>query len=245
MPTSSLNQAAGRPARITAPLTRSLILITVSTLLHACGNDRTTSPPGQGGGNKPPDATGNYAPSISGTPPAVATVNTPYEFQPKAYDPNGDVLVFQVSRLPLWAKFDPATGEISGVPPKGAIGTFTDIKVTVTDGAAKSALPAFSITVTDPNAPTPSPTPGTGIAKLSWSAPTQNDDGSALTNLTGYRIYYGTSPGDLGQRLEIENPGATMAEVPGLATGTWYFAMTSVNAAGVESARTHAISMSL
>lgn len=243
LPTSSLHQAAGHRARFAAPLTRSLLIVAVSMLLHACGDDRTLYPPGQGGTSKPPDTTGNYAPSISGKPQLIATANVPYDFRPEAYDPNGDVLVFQVSRLPPWARFDPATGEISGVPPQGATGTFTDIRVTVTDGAAKSALPAFSITVTDPNATTP--VTGTGIAKLSWTMPTQNDDGSPLTNLAGYRIYYGTATGNLSQRLDIGSASTTTAEVPGLAAGTWYFMMTSVSEAGVESVRTGAVSIVL
>lgn len=32
-----------------------------------------------------------------------------------------------------------------------------------------------------------------GSATLSWTPPTKNTDGSRLTDLAGYKIYYGTS----------------------------------------------------
>jgi hypothetical protein len=32
-----------------------------------------------------------------------------------------------------------------------------------------------------------------GRATLSWTAPTENTDGTTLANLAGYRIRYGTS----------------------------------------------------
>ena len=36
-----------------------------------------------------------------------------------------------------------------------------------------------------------------GSATLSWMPPTENADGSALTDLAGYRIYYGRNPNTL------------------------------------------------
>lgn len=47
--------------------------------------------------------------------------------------------------------------------------------------------------------PSPPPTPTTGTLELTWAAPTLREDGSALQPgvLTGYRIYYGTSPTEL------------------------------------------------
>ena len=228
--------AAGHFARHAAPITRSLALVAASMILTACGNSGSLFPPSLGGTSKSPStSTGNGAPSISGQPQSTATVNLPYAFKPNAYDPNGDVLVFQVSRLPPWATFNAATGEVSGVPPTGSTGTFGDIRISVTDGEANAALPAFSITVTDSAT---APATGAGSAMLSWTIPTQNDDGSPLSDLSGFRIYYGMAAGDLSQRLDITNPATTSIEIPGLSSGTWYFAMTSVNNVGLESKRT-------
>ena len=34
-----------------------------------------------------------------------------------------------------------------------------------------------------------------GFLDLAWDAPTTNADGTSLTDLTGYRVYWGLSPG--------------------------------------------------
>jgi hypothetical protein len=81
-------------------------------------------------------------------------------------------------------------------------------------------------------------TPGaTGAATLSWASPTQNTDGSAVTNLAGYRIYHGTSANALNTMIQVSNPGITLYVVDSLATGTHYFAVTAYNTAGAESDR--------
>lgn len=72
-------------------------------------------------------------------------------------------------------------------------------------------------------------------AELTWLPPTQNTDGSPLTNLAGYRIYWGMAPGVYPNARLIENPGATSAVVPNLAPGAWYFAVSALNALGRES----------
>jgi hypothetical protein len=86
-------------------------------------------------------------------------------------------------------------------------------------------------------APPPStPTPVTGNATLSWIPPTQNEDGSALTNLAGYRIYYGTSASNLNQTINLTNPGLTRYVVENLSGGTWYFGIRAYSSNGAESA---------
>jgi len=75
-----------------------------------------------------------------------------------------------------------------------------------------------------------------GSATVSWSAPTQNTDGSALTNLAGFHIYYGTSATNLSQSVQIANPGLTIYALGNLAPATWYFAVNAYTAAGAESA---------
>lgn len=71
--------------------------------------------------------------------------------------------------------------------------------------------------------------------KLSWTVPTQNADGTSLTNLAGYRIIYGTSPSNLTQSVSLTNPGLTTYTIP-LTPGTWYGALISINSAGDEGA---------
>lgn len=80
---------------------------------------------------------------------------------------------------------------------------------------------------------TVTPDPPTS-AVLSWTPPTQNVDGTALTNLAGFRISYGTTQ-DLAQTIQIANPAATRYAFEGLAPGTYYFSVRAYNSAGVQS----------
>jgi hypothetical protein len=81
-----------------------------------------------------------------------------------------------------------------------------------------------------------------GLATLTWIPPTENTDGSPLTNLAGYRIYYGTSATQLGTQVAITDPAIVRHEIKPLVTGTWFFAMTALNTAGTESVRSATVS---
>jgi hypothetical protein len=95
-------------------------------------------------------------------------------------------------------------------------------------------------------APAPSPTPSpTGTAKVAWEPPTLRTDGSALTNLAGYRVRYGTSAGNLTQTLSVANPGATSADVAALAVGTWFFGVVAYASDGTESDMSALVSKTL
>jgi hypothetical protein len=74
-----------------------------------------------------------------------------------------------------------------------------------------------------------------GSATLQWVAPTENTNGTALTNLAGYRIYYGTSATAMTQTVQITNPDIVTYEVSNLSPGTWYFSARSYTSANVES----------
>jgi hypothetical protein len=75
--------------------------------------------------------------------------------------------------------------------------------------------------------------------------PTENNDGSVLTDLAGYTVYYGTSPSSLTQSVKITNPGLTAYTLTELPSGTWYFAVTSYSSTGVESSRTSTVSSTI
>jgi hypothetical protein len=78
---------------------------------------------------------------------------------------------------------------------------------------------------------------GTGMAEMSWEAPTTNSDGTPLTQLAGYRIYYGTtSPLDKSTSLSIDVGTDTSFTLSGLDAGTYFFAATAYDAMGNESA---------
>ena len=76
-----------------------------------------------------------------------------------------------------------------------------------------------------------------GALVVTWTAPKKNSDGTPLTDLSGYTIYYGTQPGAYTNSLTVDDPTATYAIIRGLQPGVHYFvAISSNNAAGGHSA---------
>ena len=172
------------------------------------------------------NAPANRAPTISGTPSTSATVGSAYSFQPAASDPDGNTLTFSITNKPAWATFSTSTGLLSGTPAVGNVGSTTGIVITVSDGTATASLAAFSLAVVQT---------ATGSATVSWTAPTTNTDGSALTNLTGFRVAYGQSSTNLDQSATVSNPSISTYTINSLTSGTWYFAVYAVNSSGLES----------
>jgi hypothetical protein len=171
-------------------------------------------------------APANRAPVISGTPPTSVLVDGAYDFRPAASDPDGDDLSFTIANKPSWAGFDQATGRLWGTPGAAAAGTWSGIRITVSDGVASSSLATFAIVVEQV---------ALGSVTLSWTAPTQNEDGSPLTNLRGFRVYYGNSSSNLISMVEIPNAGVTTAVVENLSPATWFFGVKAYNTESVES----------
>jgi hypothetical protein len=114
-------------------------------------------------------------------------------------------------------------------------------------GGGSSSQSASTVSSAGPSPPvtsqsTPPPAPTVGAATLSWAAPDQNTDGSALTNLAGYRIYYGTSANALDQVIDIKSVGLTAYVIDNLTAGTYYFSIRAYNSVGMESALSNIVS---
>ena len=74
-------------------------------------------------------------------------------------------------------------------------------------------------------------------ANLSWTEPTQNEDGSPLTDLASYEIHYGCTQSGVYGSVETLNAPATAYTVLGLPdNGACYFAAKAVNSEGTASA---------
>jgi hypothetical protein len=211
-------------------LIRNFFIVAISLTLAACGDDFEFDGNSTGGdpGTSAPTSGANAPPMITGSPMLTLSAGESYVFLPIATDDNGDPLTFSIENLPQWAVFDSVTGAIAGVPDTNDIGTTNNIVISVSDGLAVTQLTAFSITVTDANVQL-------GSVTLQWLPPTENEDGSALTDLAAYRIYYGTSPDNLNQVININNPGLGRYVVENLLPSTYYFGATAINSAGVES----------
>jgi hypothetical protein len=177
-------------------------------------------------------------PVITGAPPTTATVGQQYSFQPAARDPGGLPMTFQIWHKPSWASFDSATGRLYGTPTASNIGSYSWVQIEVLDGTYQSWLPAYTLTVSGSASSSPPP----GSVTISWTPPTENIDGSTLTNLSGYHLYYGTSQSSLTHVVNITNPGLATYVVSDLSAATYYFAVASVNANGTESPRSTVVS---
>lgn len=197
-------------------------------LLGGCGGEdeggsaATTSP----STSPSPTAAANTAPTVTGQPGSSVLAGQSYSFVPSASDANGDSLSFAATNVPSWASFSSSDGRLSGTPAAGDVGTYSGITITVSDGTATTSVGPFTITVA---------AVGTGSATVSWTPPTQNSDGSTLTNLAGYKILYGPGADTLDQSIEVENSSVTTYVVENLTTGTWYFAVVAVNTSGIAS----------
>ena len=191
------------------------------------------APPSSPPSSPPPPPPANGKPSITGTPVTSIRQGEAYSFKPLATDPDGDTLTFKIANKPAWASFDSKNGRLYGTPGAGDVGSYSSIRISVTDGKDMAQLSAFTLNVEAIQ---------TGFATLSWTPPTENTDGSTLTNLAGYKIYYGRSKDSLSEVVEIRQPGLTTYVVEDLSPATWFFMMTSYNSDGVESSRSEVVS---
>ncbi len=216
-----------------ARLVQGAVTTALTILVAGCGGDdsgggaATASQQSPGSAsNTSSSLSANDPPSLSGNPGRAANADMTYSFRPSAFDSDGDALTFSIQNLPDWASFDRSTGRLFGTPTANNVGRFANIRISVSDGQSTASLPDFSIDVFQAS---------DGRVTLSWSAPTQNTDGTALTNLAGYRIVYGTDPQALTESVKISNPSVNTFVVDNLFAGTWYFAVKAYTTSGKES----------
>jgi hypothetical protein len=175
-------------------------------------------------------------PSISGSPLTSVLVGAGYAFTPSAADSDGIPLTFTIQNKPSWATFNTSTGELSGTPAAGDVGSAPGIVISATDGTQSVSLPAFSIAVVQST---------NNTATLSWTPPTQNTNGTPLVNLAGYRIYYGTSASAMTTVIQLANAGSSTHTVTNLTPATWYFSVKAYTAANTESSFSSTVSKTI
>jgi hypothetical protein len=173
----------------------------------------------------------NSAPVISGTPGTTVVAGAAYSFQPTVNNADADPLSFSISNKPAWASFSSSTGRLSGIPGSGSIGSYDNIVISVSDGIASASLPAFYIEVQA--APVQ-----TGSLTLQWSAPVTRADGTplSLSEIDGYRIYYGISAGNYPDWVDVADGTAQAVTITDMPAGTYYLVMTTYDVSGNESA---------
>jgi hypothetical protein len=118
-----------------------------------------------------------------------------------------------------------------------SLGIFAGVVLLLAGCNDQSASPATSTGAAAMNRST--------SAELSWEAPTTNTNGSALTDLAGYRIYYGASRTKLSESVDIRTIGVQTYVIDNLSAGTWYFAIMAVTSAGTESRLSDVVSLKI
>jgi hypothetical protein len=124
----------------------------------------------------------------------------------------------------------------------------TPVADSSTGAASGTSSPVTGSGATTPSppvpAPAPAPTTSTNVT-LAWEPPTQNSDGSTLTDLVGYKIHYGTASQNYTATMALDNPGLTRYVVDSLPAGKYYFAVAAYNSKGIESSLSDEVSASL
>jgi hypothetical protein len=128
-----------------------------------------------------------------------------------------------------WSSSNAAAATISNAAGSNGLATGVAAGSTTIRATSGTVSGATSLTVT-----------GGGSATLTWNAPTTREDGSSLnpaTDISLYKIYYGTTSQSYTQTVSVTNPGtATITQTLNLAPGTYYFVVTDVDTQGQESA---------
>jgi hypothetical protein len=115
---------------------------------------------------------------------------------------------------------------------------------TVTAKGPSPPTLSASFTVSNNATPVPPVPAWTGSSTVTWEAPTKNTDGSALANLSGFRIKYGASAAALDRAVTLSDPALRRYVLEGLGAGTWSIGMTAFTPTA-ESALSSLVSVTL
>lgn len=77
--------------------------------------------------------------------------------------------------------------------------------------------------------------------ELRWQAPEENVDGSPVSGINEYRIYYGESSGQYDYSEDV--PGSSTSHTMYLPVGEYYLVMTAVDVEGDESGYSNEVSL--
>ncbi len=96
----------------------------------------------------------NTPPTITSTPPDTARAGNPYEYSPKATDPDkGDSLTWKLKKAPKGAKIDPKTGKVTWTPTSADNGKNIDFEIEVCDKHKTCDSQSWTVGVSNRNQP--------------------------------------------------------------------------------------------
>lgn len=184
--------------------------------------------------NSSVDGPENAAVSLTITSPSNAsTIDTVDTAVSLAGNANSDLGIFKVS----WSNERGGEGVANGTSLWQIASIALELgenKITVTAEDTAGVSTSRSIVVNRESGQT-------GSATLSWAAPNARTDGSPLTDLTGFKIFYGRMSGIYDYQIDINNPAILIYVIENLVSGDWYFALTAYDSEGVESDRSNEV----
>lgn len=223
-PTSLVRACASAACAFTDARWKAFGEVAATEFVEVCTAPKLPSDP-INGGNCQGSTTSTWGAMAKVAPSAVATAAVEPEAFPGTFEvtPSSGV-------APLTVTITWDVPGLTGATPCVASGSWSGVKATkgsqtVTNLTADAS---YKLDCTKPGETT-------GQVTLSWKPPTINTDGTALTNLAGYRIVYGRDPEVLSQVLQAANPSLSAYILDGLAAGVWYFAVKTYTTTGTES----------
>ena len=115
---------------------------------------------------------------------------------------------------------------LHGLPPWGASSSTTAGSGSNSSSSSGSAAPPGTVTI-------------------AWEPPTENTNGTALTNLAGFTIHYGTNSQNYTSTIQVANPGISRYVVDNLPPGTYYFAVSAYTSTGEDSSYSPQVSVTV
>jgi hypothetical protein len=108
-------------------------------------------------------------------------------------------------------------------------------------GSGGAISDSVTVTVNDP------PPVAGGTINLSWIAPVEREDGTpiSMSEIAGYRVYYGTTAGDYPNMVEIDGNDTMDTTISDLVTGTYYIVVTTFDMEGRESIHSSMLTQSI
>lgn len=212
------------------PALRPCLIGLLATLwLSGCHDDKNALPDASSAAPSAADAV--HSLSIKGVPPNSVVAGSMYSFTPTVSGSSTRVM-FTIAGQPEWARFNPYTGSLSGMPSAKDEGVTGHITISASNGSSRASMTPFAIEVkgADLNAES---------ATISWVAPTENTDGTPVTSLAGYYVHYGSSPDELTHTITVPGAASTTCIITGLTEGTYYFAVVAYTAAGTKSGQSN------
>jgi hypothetical protein len=148
-----------------------------------------------------------------------------------------------------------STGSTTGTDTTTSTGSTTGTDTTTSTGSTTgtdTTTSTGSTTGTDTTTGTGTTTgtetsPNYVTTQISWTIPTTRILGDALSmsELSGYRVYYGSAPGNYPDSILIEDAQQTSADITLESNQTYYFIVRAIDTDGFESPESNVVTRAL